>query len=82
MNRYGPIESFPPEVLGPRQELALLFKNLATLRTDAPLFRQAGELAWRGPTAAFGAWAERVGNARLFERARSAAAANEAAGAR
>jgi len=82
VNRLGPIESFPPEVLGPRQELALLFKNLATLRTDAPLFREARELAWRGPAAAFEAWAERVGNVRLLERARAAAAANEAARAR
>jgi 5'-3' exonuclease len=81
LNRYGPIESFPPEVLGlgPKRDLALLFKNLATLRTDAPLFREAGELAWRGPTAGFAAWAERLGNVRLLERARAAAAANEAA---
>jgi len=36
--RYPTIENFPPEVLGERQELALLFKTLATLRTDAQLF--------------------------------------------
>lgn len=38
LNLYGQIESFLPKVLGERRDLALLFKNLATLRTDAPLF--------------------------------------------
>jgi 5'-3' exonuclease len=51
LNRYGAIETFPPEVLGPDRDLALLFKNLATLRTDAPLFGAVEELRWRGPTA-------------------------------
>src|SRR5204863_7508114 len=37
LNRHGPIESFPPEVLSADRERALLFKNLATLRIDAPL---------------------------------------------
>jgi 5'-3' exonuclease len=41
LNRYGPIENFPSNVLGERRDLALLFKNLATLRTDAPLFKTA-----------------------------------------
>ena len=35
---HGALESFPPEVLGAQREEALLFKDLATLRTDAPLF--------------------------------------------
>jgi 5'-3' exonuclease len=82
VNLHGPIESFPPEVLGPRRELALLFKNLATLRADAALFRDVDEIAWRGPTAAFGAWAERIGNVRLLERVRAAAAATDSARAR
>src|SRR6476646_10079899 len=38
LNRYGPIEDFPPNVLGDQREVALLFKKLATLITDAPLF--------------------------------------------
>jgi len=68
---HGPLESFPPELLtGERRTLALLFKDLATLRTDAPLFRNTDELRWRGPTAAFEAWAERIGDARLLPRAR------------
>ena len=47
INRYGAIEDFPPEVLGERRELALLFKNLATLRTDARLFDDVEELRFR-----------------------------------
>src|SRR5262252_9596069 len=60
LNRYGAIEAFPPTVLGDRRDLALLFKRLATLRTDAPLFRNVDELRWRGPTDAFAAWTERM----------------------
>src|SRR6185369_13815250 len=37
INRYGPLENFGPEVLNEQNRaLALLFKDLATLRTDAP----------------------------------------------
>ena len=75
LNRYGAIEAFPAELLGARQEQALLFKRLATLRTDARLFRGVGKLRWRGPTAAFGAWAERADASRLLERCLKAQAA-------
>ncbi len=68
LNRHGVIEGFPPDVLRDRRDLALLFKNLATLRTDARLFRDVEELRWRGPTTAFAAWAERMGDARPLER--------------
>jgi 5'-3' exonuclease len=68
LNRHGAIESFPPGVLGESRDLALLFKDLATLRTDAPLFRDVDELRWRGPTKEFTAWVERLGDARLMER--------------
>jgi 5'-3' exonuclease len=68
LNRHGAIEDFPPDVLGDRRELALLFKNLATLRTNAPLFSDVDELRWRGPTDAFTACATLLGNARLLER--------------
>ncbi|HEU4350282.1 MAG TPA: 5'-3' exonuclease H3TH domain-containing protein [Burkholderiales bacterium] len=44
INQYGPIEDFPPTVLGERRDLALLFKNLATLRIDARLFDNVDEL--------------------------------------
>ena len=77
LNRHGPIEGFPPSVLGDRRDLALLFKNLATLRTDAPLFRDAEELRWRGPTNRFAACTERLGDARLLERCLRAPVARE-----
>jgi len=35
------------------RELALLFKNLATLRTDIPVFDSVDQLEWGGPTPAF-----------------------------
>jgi 5'-3' exonuclease len=69
VNKYGPIENFPAEVLGDRKELALLFKRLATLRTDAPLFNDVDALAWRGPTPAFAAFVERIGDTKLAARA-------------
>ena len=68
LNQYGNIEEFPPAVLGDSRDLALLFKNLATLRTDAALFRNVDELEWRGPTPAFAAYVDRLGDARLLER--------------
>jgi 5'-3' exonuclease len=74
LNRYGAIEDFPPEALGGERDLALLFKDLATLRTDAPLFRDVEELRWRGPTSAFEAWAGRMEAPRLHERALKARA--------
>jgi 5'-3' exonuclease len=66
--RHGSIESFPPDVLGDRRELALLFKRLATLRADAPLFDDVDALRWRGPTSEFPAWAERIGDERIVAR--------------
>jgi 5'-3' exonuclease len=73
LNRYGHLEQFPPEVLGERAELALLFKRLATLRTDAALFRDVEELRWRGPTERFADCAALMDNTRVLERARRAA---------
>jgi 5'-3' exonuclease len=68
LNRHGMIENFPSTVLGDNRELALLFKDLATLRSDACLFRDIDELRWRGPTNGFAAWVERLGDPRLLER--------------
>ncbi|HWL39510.1 MAG TPA: 5'-3' exonuclease H3TH domain-containing protein [Gemmatimonadaceae bacterium] len=73
LNRHGPIESFPPDVLAAARDNALLFKTLATLRTDAPLFANVDELEWRGPTPAFEAWATRIADPRLLARSREAA---------
>ena len=72
LNRYGALEKWPPASLGERRELALLFKRLATLRTDAPLFRNVDELQWRGATEAFASWTERMAAPRLLERSRQA----------
>jgi 5'-3' exonuclease len=77
LNQYGPIESFPPNVLGGQRANALLFKRLAILRTDARLFSDIESLRWRGPTASFGAWTERIGAPSLLQRALAAQAAME-----
>jgi 5'-3' exonuclease len=68
VNRNGPIENFPAGALNDNKALALLFKNLATLRTDAPLFKDVEELRWRGPTEKFAAFTQQIGNAKLLER--------------
>jgi 5'-3' exonuclease len=72
INRHGTLEDFPPEVLGERREQALLFKRLATLRTDANLFGNVDELNWQGPTEAFSAIAGTLGDQRLVARAAKA----------
>jgi 5'-3' exonuclease len=68
LNKHGTIESFPEAVLGSSRELALLFKDLATLRTDAPLFRDVDELRWRGPLGTFSAYVEKSADGRLLQR--------------
>jgi hypothetical protein len=68
LNRYGQIENFPSKILGEQRDLALLFKKLATLRTDAPLFKNVEALRWRGATPEFAAWADRMEAPRLLER--------------
>lgn len=72
LNQYGPIESFPKNVLGTQRKNALLFKRLATLRIDAPLFKDVDQLRWKGPTAKFPAFAKKIGEPRLLERANAA----------
>jgi 5'-3' exonuclease len=68
VRRYGRIEDFPPAVLGERRSLALLFKNLATLRDDAALFEDVEQLHWRGSTEALAAIAAEMGDERLVSR--------------
>jgi 5'-3' exonuclease len=72
VNRYGAIERFPDDVLGGNREIALLFKRLATLRTDAPLFATVDELRWRGPLATFEQWTATHDGKRLSDRCRKA----------
>jgi 5'-3' exonuclease len=72
LTRYGRLEDFPPQALGERLERALLFKKLATLRSDASLFADVDELRWHGPQAEFSAYCERIDAPRLASRAESA----------
>lgn len=69
LSRYGHIEHIPrrsqewhvqvaapaelAESLRANYELAMLFRSLATLRTDLALFDTVEQLRWRGPTPAF-----------------------------
>jgi 5'-3' exonuclease len=68
LNRHGAIESFPPAVLGDRMAQALLFKTLATLRTDAALFKDVDDLRWHGPKTAFGSLTERMQASAVLDR--------------
>jgi 5'-3' exonuclease len=67
IQRYGPLENFPVDGSLDRDR-ALLFKRLATLRSDAPLFENVDTLFWRGPTPAFPAVAEKIGDPKLLPR--------------
>ena len=77
INRLGAIEEFPDGTLSDTNlELALLFKTLAILRTDAPLWspttesitRNVNDLRWRGPHEEFAALMTKIGEPRLAER--------------
>ncbi len=72
VTRHGALEDFPDDVLsGERREQALLFKRLATLKTDAPLFTSVDALEWVGPTEGFAECVAELGDGRLLQRARS-----------
>lgn len=74
--RYGKLEAIPgdfqvwdvqvtspkalAETINEQRKLAYLFRDLATLRTDIPLFQTIEELRWKGPTADFPALAARL----------------------
>ena len=67
--RYGHLESVPADwrtwgvnaaspgalaaTLGRERDRAVLFRTLATLRTDIPVFEAIDDLQWSGPTSAF-----------------------------
>jgi 5'-3' exonuclease len=78
LNKYGPIEHFPPDLLTEERERALLFKDLATLRAGEPLFANVDELRWLGVRDGFAEWSRRLEDDRLLERCRVAAAAVDA----
>jgi 5'-3' exonuclease len=68
IDRHGSLEQFPLSVLGEHRERALLFKLLATLRSDARLFDRVEQLKWKGANDTFAAVAEKVGSPRLAQR--------------
>jgi 5'-3' exonuclease len=68
ITRHGAIDQFPAHVLGDHQQRALLFKKLATLRTDAPLFTDIEALRWRGASDTFACIAEQIGAPGLMTR--------------
>ena len=82
---YGSIEAIPDDVsewkvafrgapmlantLRDNRQLAMLFKDLATLRTDAKLFSDVKELAWQGPVPSFGDLCDTLKAPELAQRA-------------
>jgi 5'-3' exonuclease len=68
--------------LAEQRERALLFRELATLRADAPLGANVDALRWAGPRPDFTAWSERLGSPALHERASMLAVARAAPDAR
>jgi len=55
---------------------ALLFRTLATLRLDAPVFDTVDDLRWKGPLPNFEEQCRHMGSPDLFDRATSARTAN------
>jgi 5'-3' exonuclease len=54
-----------------QRELALLFRTLATLRSDAALFDDVEQLRWSGPTAYFADYAKHIDAPELIARAKA-----------
>lgn len=59
--------------LAAHRDEAMLFKDLATLRTDPPVIDDVTSLRWSGPTDVFDEVAERIDAAAIARRARSLA---------
>src|SRR5262249_49045164 len=72
--KHGHLEDWPREILADRRDEALLFKQLATLRSDLPLFDGVDALLWRGPAPEFAAIAQRMGAEPLLARVTAAKA--------
>jgi 5'-3' exonuclease len=89
LHRWNHLEAIPPEpsdwdvelrgaerlrtALDAGRDLALLFRDLATLRADAHLFASPEELHWRGPTGPFRAIVTRLEAPELADRAEALA---------
>jgi 5'-3' exonuclease len=68
INKYGHLEDFPDDALGERRADALLFKTLATLKTDAPLFDNVEAIRWTSAKPEFAALAATMGAEKLVKR--------------
>lgn len=55
------------------RKLAMLFKDLATLRIERDLLNNVDDLRWNGPTSAFAAFCKRIDGERLLSRAQGLA---------
>ena len=89
LDRFGHLEAIPDrsaawdvpvrsaaalaQTLAQQRDLALLFRDLATLRTSAPTFSTPEDLRWRGPTREFDALCRRIEAGALPRRARDLA---------
>jgi 5'-3' exonuclease len=87
LGRYGHIETVPAAAsewdvtlrgadrlaatLREQMERALLFRDLATLRDQAPLFTSVEALRWQGPAESFEAFSHEIDGAALLDRARA-----------
>jgi 5'-3' exonuclease len=93
LSRYGRLEAIPPALpadlglrsagrlaatLREQRDLALLFRDLATLRREPWPFATVDDIAWKGPLPGFEAWCRRAGAPALSERARRLADARAA----
>jgi 5'-3' exonuclease len=61
------------KTLAEGRELAMLFKDLATLRADTPVIKSVDELLWTGPTPQFDSVAAELGAPELSSRAAAVA---------
>ena len=52
-----------------RWDEAMLYRTLATLRSDAPVIAEVDELRWKGPRPEFEGWCARIGAEGLWRRA-------------
>ena len=66
--------------LSEQREHALLFRELATLRPDAPIAADVDALRWTGPRPDFAAWSQRLGAPSLHDRASTLAASRGSTG--
>jgi 5'-3' exonuclease len=63
LTTYGALENIPAERLGNQREFAFLFRELARLRTDIPLFDTIDAIEWHGVREEFAALTQRFDKA-------------------